>query len=233
MGAKATDSLKIVIALLLLPGPLALAEPGPGSAPAVSAPTTELLAACGRCHDAENNAAAPTAPHLDGQLRSYLVDSIDLLISGKRQTSVENHLPRGLTRPQILGLATHYSQLRVRRVADETDPDKVLQGEMIYMERCMACHAESGRDTDNMGLASPLLAGQRLAYLRQQIAAYLTQRRAYWGAMKENAFAGKPLAINGTNVRDAIGPLSHADVDALANFFASVPAASATLRRRR
>ncbi|HET6718157.1 MAG TPA: hypothetical protein VFH22_00835, partial [Rhodocyclaceae bacterium] len=69
MGAKATDSLKIVIALLLLPGPLALAEPGPGSAPAVSAPTTELLAACGRCHDAENNAAAPTAPHLDGQLR--------------------------------------------------------------------------------------------------------------------------------------------------------------------
>lgn len=234
MGAKATDSLKIVITLLALQGQLVVAEPAvPGSAPVATAPTAELLAACGRCHSPEGNASAPTAPYLDGQLRSYLVDSIDLLISGARPTSVENHLPPGLTRPQILGLATHYNQLRVRRVVDATDPDKALQGEMIYMERCMACHEDSGRDTDNKGLASPLLAGQRLAYLREQIGAYLTKQRKYWGSMKEDAFTGKPLAINGANVRDGIGPLGHADVDALANFFASVPAASASVRRRR
>lgn len=237
MGTKAAGSLKTVIALLVLHGQLALADPaadaGPGSAPAEAVPAAELLAACGRCHDPEGSASSPNAPHLDGQLRSYLVDSIDLLISGERPTGVENHLPPGLSRAQILGLASHYSQLRIRREVDETDPDQVLQGEMIYMERCMACHEDSGRDTDNKGLASPLLAGQRLGYLREQITAYLTKRRKFWGVMKENAFDGQPLAINGNPVRDAIGPLGHADVDALAHFFASVPAASASARKRR
>ncbi|HET6721010.1 MAG TPA: c-type cytochrome [Rhodocyclaceae bacterium] len=227
MGTKAKDALKVFIALLVLQGRLALADP------AAPAPSAELLAACGRCHQPEDSTSAPTAPHLDGQLRSYLVDSIDLLLAGKRPTRVENHLPPGLTRAQIVGLANHYSALRLRRVVDETDPDKVLRGEMIYMERCMACHADSGRETDNKGLGSPLLAGQRLAYLREQIAAYLTKQRQSWDVMKENAFAGKPLAINGNPVRDAIGPLGPADVDALANYFASVPVAAASGRRRR
>lgn len=238
MGTKATDSLKIVIALLVLHGQLALADPaaagaGPESAPAEAVPVAELLAACGRCHNPEGSATSPNAPHLDGQLRSYLVDSIDMLISGARPTSVENHLPAGLSRPLILGLATHYSRLRIRREVDETDPDQVLQGEMIYMERCMACHEDNGRETDNKGLESPLLAGQRLGYLREQIAAYLAKRRKFWGAMKENAFDGQPLAINGTPVRDAIGPLGHADVESLAHFFASVRPASASGRKSR
>lgn len=236
MGAKATDSLKIVIALLVLQGQPALADPaaggaGPGSA--ATAPTAELLAACGRCHGPDGNDSAPTAPHLDGQLRSYLVESIELLISGKRPTQVGKHLPPNLSRRQVLGLADHYSKLRLSRSAEATDPEKAQQGEMVYMERCMACHEDSGRGTDNKGLGSPLLAGQRLAYLREQISAYLAKRRQYGVAMKENAFAGQSLAINGNPVRGAIGALGPTDVDALAHFFASVPATAASGRKRR
>lgn len=238
MDAKAAYPLKIFIAFLVLHGHVAVADPAksgasPGSVPATAAPVAGLLETCARCHGADGSASSPTTPHLDGQLRRYLVESIESLISGTRPTKIENHIPPQLSPAQILGLASHYSQLRLRGVVDETDPDKVLQGEMIYMERCMACHEDSGRDTDNKGLGSPLLAGQRLGYLREQIRAYLTKRREYWGAMKENAFTGQPLAINGRQVRDAIGPLGDADVDSLAHFFASVPSASASGRKRR
>lgn len=236
MGITAAHQL--IIAFLLLHGHLAVADPAeggasPGAVPASVAPAAELLETCGHCHDPDGSAASPTTPHLDGQLRGYLVESIESLISGQRPTKVENHIPPGLSRAQILGLAGHYSQLRLRRSVEETAADKALQGEMVYMERCMACHNDYGRSTDNMGLGSPLLAGQRLGYLREQIAAYLTKKRKFWGTMKENAFAGQALAINGSHVRDAIGPLGNADVDSLANFFASVPAASASGRRRR
>lgn len=219
--------LKTFIALLALHGHLAMAD----SAKAI--PSPELLERCGRCHAADGAAASPGTPSLDGQLHKYLVDSIELLISGKRHTGVTDHLPPGLSRAQILSLASHYSQLPARSGADEIDPDKVQLGAMLHMERCMACHEDSGRSTDNKGLGSPILAGQRLAYLREQMSTYLSKRRQFLDVMKEGAFTGKSLSINGNPVRDPIGALSQADVDALAHFFASVPPASAKGRRRR
>lgn len=227
MDTKATRSLKIFIAVLALHGPLAVADP------ATATPAPELLARCASCHAPDGAGATPGTPYLAGQLHSYLVDSIELLIAGKRHSSIAEHFPPGLSRPQILALASHYSRLPAGRSADEVDPDKVRLGEMIYMERCMACHGDYGRSTDNKGLGSPLLAGQRLAYLREQAQAYLAKRRKYLDSMKESAFTGQSLAINGTAVREAIGALGHEDVESLANFFSSVPPTAAKGRRRR
>jgi cytochrome c553 len=236
MATKATPILKIFIAVLVLHGHFAVAEPaegGAGPVAAAAAPAAELLARCARCHDADGVASSPTTPHLDGQLQRYLGESIELLISGERPATVDNHFPAGLSRAEILGLASHYSELRRRRSAEETDSDKVLEGEMIYMERCMACHDDYGRSTDNIGLGSPLLAGQRLGYLREQMLAYLSKKRQFWGGMKEAAFSGQSLAINGHPVREAIGALGEAEVEALAHFFASISPASASGRKRR
>lgn len=229
MDTKATRSLKIFIAALALQGPLAVADP----AAVTPAPEPELLARCARCHAPDGAGATPGTPHLEGQLHRYLVDSIELLIEGKRHSSIADHLPSELSRAQILALASHYSRLPARRGADEVDPDKVQIGEMIYMERCMACHEDSGRSTDNKGLGTPVLAGQRLSYLREQTQAYLAKRRKYLDSMKESAFTGKSLEINGTAVREAIGALGHEDAESLAHFFSSIRPAAATGRRRR
>lgn len=225
MDTKAASTRKIFIAFLLLQGQLAMADPATVLAP-------ELLARCGRCH-APDAVASPATPSLDGQLHSYLTESIDLLIAGKRRTSVADHLPPGLSRAQIIALASHYSQLPARRGDEEVDRDKVQLGEMLHMERCMGCHEDNGRSTDSKGLGSPLLAGQRLAYLREQTAAYLAKRRKYWDSMKESAFTGQSMSINGTSVGEPIGALAPEDVDALAHFFASVQPAGAKGRRRR
>lgn len=223
MDTKATRSLKIFIAALALQGTLAVADPEP---------EPELLARCVRCH-APDGAASPATPSLDGQLHSYLTESIDLLIAGKRRTSVADHFPPDLSRAQIIALASHYSQLPARRGDEEIDRDKVELGEMLHMERCMGCHEDNGRSTDSKGLGSPLLAGQRVAYLREQTQAYLAKRRKYMDSMKESAFTGQSLSVNGTSVREPIGALAPEDVDALAHFFASVQPVGTKGRRRR
>jgi cytochrome c553 len=78
-----------------------------------------------------------------------------------------------------------------------------------------------------------VLAGQRLSYLREQTQAYLAKRRKYLDSMKESAFTGKSLEINGTAVREAIGALGQEDAESLAHFFSSIRPAAATGRRRR
>lgn len=208
------------------------AEDIPGAAPSAALPTEVVLRECANCHGPNGVGVSPEVPHLDGQLHSYLIESIELLKTGIRPTKVANHIPATMAPGQIIELADHYSRSTGHRNGEMTDQGKVQQGRMIYSERCLHCHEENGRETDQRGLGSPYLAGQPLGYLREQILAYLSHERKYQIFMKENVFDGRAIVINGHTIRRSIGRLSRDDVEALAHFLASTPPRKAIGSRR-
>lgn len=190
---------------------------------------------CTSCHGENGVALESETPHLNGQLRTYLVESMDALRSGKRPSKIENHLPADIDRAQIDRIAEAWSTARATRPRETTDALRVIEGRGIYLDRCTACHENNGRDTDSRGIGAPLLAGQKIVYLREQLTAYREGRRKFEVAMMGKAISGKAGDIAGVAVGTGKGKLSASDIEALAHYFAStgLPTAEAEQRRRR
>lgn len=189
--------------------------------------------ACVECHGRDGGGVTPDIPNLDGQLHSYLIESMDLLKVGLRPTAVDNHLPPDITPEQIRQIADHYSRAVAPQLPESFDSSKIGEGRLIYSERCMHCHEDNGRETDERGLGSPFIAGQKMSYLRTQMLAYLKRERDYLIFMKEHVFAGRPIVINGHPIRGSIGRLSASDIEALTHFLGSVSPRKAGGRKRR
>jgi cytochrome c553 len=211
-----------------LVGPFAF----PGGAAAL-ADLPEPLQACAACHRVGAEPAPPGVPYLDGQVQSYLVESIELLRDRKRPTRVPDHVPSDWNAAQVAAAATHYTAAKGRQPAEPVDPALVAQGREIFRDRCETCHAADGRETDPRGAGSPLLAGQQLSYLRSQILAYLRGERPYLVDMKKRSFRGLPIVLRGTTVSEPGATMTDADAEAISHFLASVPRALATGRRAR
>jgi cytochrome c553 len=211
-----------------LVGPFAF----PGGATAL-ADVPEPLQACATCHRIGTEPSPPGVPYLDGQVQSYLVESIELLRDRKRVTQVPDHVPVSWTVAQVSAAAALYSTARGRQPTDPIDPALVAQGRDIFRDRCETCHAADGRETDPRGAGSPLLAGQQLSYLRSQILAYLKGERPYLVDMKKRSFRGLPVVLRGTAVSEPGATMTDADAEAISHFLASVPRTLATGRRAR
>jgi len=156
---------------------------------------------CARCHGTDGIALQPGMPHLDGQQPTYLVDMITRFQRGKMLTSVADHVPKTLDADSIDQIARHYSTSKAVRPKQETDPDKVARGEIIFRNRCTDCHFDNGRDADK---DAPLMAAQNLDYLLAQTRLFLSGKRKY-GFLQEDAFRG----------------LSEAELETALHFFAS------------
>jgi cytochrome c553 len=217
-----------VAAIAALVAHLAHAE----GAAALAVPS-DPLQACVACHRAGSGPAAAGVPHLDGQIRSYLVESIQLLRDRRRATQVETHVPVEWDSALVGSAATHFSTAGGQAPLDPVDPALVDQGREIFRDRCETCHASDGRETDPRGAGSPILAGQRLAYLKAQILAYLKGERPYLLDMKKRSFRGLPVVLRGAVVSAPGVAMTDADADAIAHFLASVPRTVKTGRQSR
>jgi len=171
---------------------------------APAAETEELVqSACARCHGVDGIATAPATPHLNGQLATYLVDTMRKFQSGQRATTVADHIPAALDPEAIKAIAWHYADSTAVRPKQETDPAKVQRGSALYFNRCADCHAESGRvggDDD-----APIMNAQELTHLSVQIKAFTEGKRKFVSLM-----------------RDAYRNLGNDDLDAIAHYLASV-----------
>lgn len=207
----------IVLAVVSTLGNRVLAaEPAPIVASAGDLPTT-----CASCHRTDGVNTDPATPHLDGQLREYLVESIAVLMNQKRPTAVTDHLPPALSRDQVNTLADRYASVKTERQRETTDADKIVRGRMIYLERCTGCHEDNGRSTDSKGIGTPFLAGQRIGYLRGQMREFLAGKRKHSTNLMDRAFSGHAVAVAGMPVGPSSGRLQDEDTEALAHFFAA------------
>lgn len=158
------------------------------AAPASAAPTLPAAAAaCAECHGSNGVAATPGTPHINGQLQTYLTDTMEAFKSASRPTEVAQHTSIALTEKDLAATAKFYAaQKKAQRPAQVTDPTRVSAATKVYQQRCEKCHVDSGRDSDH---DAPLIAGQALDYLLQQTSAYISGKRKF-PFMMDDAYRG-------------------------------------------
>ena len=156
---------------------------------------------CARCHGLDGIATKPAMPHLNGQLDSYLVASMKKMQKGRLPTEVANHVPASLTESDLAAIARYYQAAKATRPSQETDPDKVARGEVVFRNRCNDCHGDNGREADK---DAPLMAAQNLQHQLHQIDLFVNGKRKF-GFLQDDAFKG----------------LSREELESVAHFFAS------------
>lgn len=156
---------------------------------------------CARCHGLDGIAAKPAMPHLNGQLDNYLLSLMQRMQKGRLPTEVQNHVPVALSESELAAIAHYYQSVKATRPVQETDPEKVARGEVVFRNRCNDCHADNGREADK---DAPLMAAQNLPHMIHQIRLFVGGKRKF-GFLQDDAFKGVSLE----------------DLDAVAHFFAA------------
>jgi cytochrome c553 len=141
---------------------------------------------CIACHGIDGIGTQPGMPHLNGQQDTYLIDVITRFQRGRLLTEVPDHVPKTLDADQIDQIARHYAAIKAVRPKQETDPEQVARGEIIYRKRCADCHLDNGRDADK---DAPFMAAQNLAYLISQTTLFVSGKRRF-GFLQDEAFKG-------------------------------------------
>ncbi len=173
--------------------------------PAIAATT------CAACHGATGISLSPTFPDLAAQGAPYLVKQINDFRSHARADAMAKSIMWGMaaTIPanQIPQIAAYYASQKPAPGAGE-NAQLVAAGRKLYLggdatdqlPACAACHGPTG-----LGLPPlfPRLAGQHMAYLTAQLAAFQSGQRA-----------NDPLAI----MRTVASKLTPAQMNAVAAY---------------
>lgn len=133
-------------------------------------------AACGACHGADGNSAAPTFPKLAGQGERYLIKQLQDIKSNVRPVPAMAGLTDNLSAQDIADIAAYFSSQNGS--LNQAKKDLVTKGEQIYraglkdrgIPACTACHSPSG--TGNAPAGFPRLSGQHADYVAAQLKAY-------------------------------------------------------------
>lgn len=162
----------------------------------------DLLKPCVSCHGMDGVGSTPKTPFLNWQLPSYLKEVMENMQAGVHPTAVPKHIPASITKDQIKIIADHYAANRTPREKQPFDEAKAAAGEKVYEKRCMDCHPDNARETNDRG--SPILAGQPAEYILAQERLYMSGKRKF-SSKSDTAHAG----------------MTDADLEAVSHFYAS------------
>jgi len=126
-----------------------------------------LSQGCTACHNPAN-----PAPHLDGQLATYLYRQLQDFKGGSRQDPVMTALAAGLSDQDMADLAAWYArQQPFAGSGGASDPTAIVaKGDGTRMEPpCAICHGGGGQGEP---VDTPRLAGQKAAYLEKTLMDY-------------------------------------------------------------
>ena len=167
-----------------------------------------LALQCSMCHGARGTASAGTgAPHLAGQPPSATYKQLRDFKSGHRPSAVMQPMATNLSDQDMHDLASFYSQQTretlVRHAGLQPETPRVVSNgsPMRNVGACATCHSPSVARA-----ATPVLDGLPEAYLRDQLKAFKSGRRAN--------------DIN-QQMRNATHQLTENEVDILAKYYAS------------
>ena len=150
------------------------------------------VTACLPCHG--GGAATPTFPKLDGQHAAYLEKQLREYKSGKRKSDIMAPVFGAMKKQQIPGMAAHFAIQAPARGAVE-NPELAARGKVLYEEGnrvtgvpgCIGCHLPDGVGSQRY----PRLAGQRQAYIVQQLTAFKSGTRSNDRARVMRLLAGR------------------------------------------
>ncbi|EGV20039.1 cytochrome c, class I [Thiocapsa marina 5811] len=171
---------------------------------AAASPERQMLAAhCNGCHGLNGVSAGPASPSFAGFDRQFLIRVLQEFRNGERVPTIMDRIMTGYTAGQIRQLATYYAEQSWQSADVPLDPGAVAEGKRLHDEACAECHEEEGRYQDR---DTPRIAGQWPDYLVFQLLTY----------------RDRPEAIpQPTKMRESLVGLADADLQALAQFYAS------------
>jgi len=170
-------------------------------------------AACAGCHGADGNSMVATFPKLAGQNENYIVRELNAFKTSKGRS---NPLMLGMAAPlsetDMADLGAYFQTQKIKSAAPY-DASKLAMGSEIYnggvladdVPACKACHSPTG--SGNPGEGYPQLKGQYVAYTLAQLHAFKDGKRT----TDKNAL-----------MRDIVAKLSDAQLEAVANYIASL-----------
>ncbi|MBK57412.1 c-type cytochrome [Pseudomonas stutzeri] len=182
-----------------------------------------VLANCNRCHAEDGGGRGEGAfPRLAGQSEPYLLGALQAYARGERHSGVMQPIAAGLEPEVLEALAQHYAELPPvsRTEAPEPAPDILAEG-LTLAERgvrargipsCVHCHGPKDGPRNPM---YPNIAGQYAPYLKLQLELFTEGKRG-----------GTEYAHI---MHSAAQRLTSEQMQALADYYASLPAAAAPL----
>lgn len=188
---------------------LLLVNAGPSLAQGADIST--LLPLCEGCHGRDGQSVLPTMPIIAGIDAGIIADAIYAYQDGDYPcpASPMCAIVGSITSEQAEALGEHFSTKPFRPAMQAYDRAKAVQGAAIHAAQCEQCHSKSG--SDPLDQAS-ILAGQWLGYLSTVLADYA---------------AGKRQALE--PMRRRLEAMTPEELDALANYYASVPDAEVSV----
>lgn len=183
-------------------------------------PLGPVLANCNRCHGEDGGGRGEGAfPRLAGQSEAYLLGALQAYAGGERHSGVMQPIAAGLEPEVREALAQHYAELPAvsRTQVLEPAPEVLAQGlslaERGIPERgipsCLHCHGPKNGPRNPI---YPNLAGQYARYLKLQLELFTAGKRG-----------GTEYAHI---MHSAAQRLTSEQMQALADYYASLPAAS-------
>jgi cytochrome subunit of sulfide dehydrogenase len=193
---------------------LATAALGLLPAIALSAPDPKLVATCEDCHGANGITTSQDVPTIAHASAASLSDALKAY-KAKTRPCPKVHYKRGDTKresdmcsvakdlsdAQLADLTAYYAAKPFGAMKQPFDAGKAATGKAIHARDCKDCHSAGGTDpADDAGI----LGGQPLAWLKGTLEAF---RKGEIDQPK--------------NMKRVVTKLSDADIEALANYYAS------------
>jgi len=172
--------------------------------------------ACGACHSADGNSAAPF-PKLAGLGEKYLLKQLRDIRDGMRAVPTMAGQLDGKSDQDLADIAAYFASQT--RSGGQTDPEKLTLGAKIFrggvaernVPACVACHSPTGRGNEPAGF--PPLAGQHAQYVADQLRAY---RKGYEDP------AGRTNDGDAKIMRTVAFGLSDKEIDAVSSYVAGL-----------
>jgi len=170
-------------------------------------------AACGGCHGLDGNSPLDTYPKLAGQNERYIAKQLaDFKANDSRKNAIMQGMAAAVSAADAADIGAYFQSKAISSSAP-FDQAKAARGRDLYnggdlqkgIPACKACHGPTG--SGNAGSAYPQLTGQYVPYTKAQLAAFKD---------------GKRSNDSGKLMRMIVDKLSDADIDALANYIASL-----------
>ncbi len=170
-------------------------------------------AACGGCHGLDGNSPIATYPKLAGQNERYIAKQLtEFKANTTRQNAIMLGMAAAVSDADAADIGAYYQSKAVTSTAP-FDEAKAARGRDLYnggdlqkgIPACKACHGPQGGG--NAGSGYPQVGGQYVGYTLAQLKAF-----------KDGTRSNDERRL----MRDIVEKLSDADLDALANYIASI-----------
>lgn len=176
---------------------------------ASAADAPKAAESCIACHGKDGNSTDAHVPNIASYSEEYLASTMkkyqnkerpcveaEYLTGSKKGTKSDMcKVAAEVSEADIAKISEYFVAQTFVRTAQTTDPELVKKGKSVYKLKCYTCHSEDGSfPGDHAGI----LAGQKMAYVRQQTKFFKEGKRPMPKKMKpkmENLDDGEIEAI--------------------------------------